>query len=98
MTAIDHAGWTGLTGVPPELVALAERCFTADGGLPLAVERGFLAGRWTGRGVVAFAHRDGDGRLIAAGAARPARGGASFTGLVDPAHMARSWVGGGTRR
>ncbi|MBU2665768.1 GNAT family N-acetyltransferase [Actinoplanes bogorensis] len=73
--------WIDLTGLPSELLALAERCFAADGGMPLATDRAFLARRWSGEGVTAFGLRAGDGRLVAAGAAR---GGPAFTGLIDP--------------
>ena len=83
------ADWSPVTGVPPELLALAERCLQADGGMPLATDPGFLARRWAAPGVVAFALRGDDGALLAAGAARPAGDGAVFTGLVDPAARSR---------
>ncbi|MFF5083028.1 GNAT family N-acetyltransferase [Actinoplanes sp. NPDC000266] len=97
MTAIDQTGWSSLTGVPPELVSLAERCFEADGGLPLATEPAFLARRWSSPGAVAFALRSSSAvgassaaaPLVAAGAVRPIAGGAAFTGLVDPAARGR---------
>jgi mycothiol synthase len=63
-----------------DLIALATRCFAADGGLPLATDPGFLRGRWTTPDTAAV--RDSDGRLVAAGAVRD---GPVFTGLVDPA-------------
>ena len=73
--------WIDLPGLPSELLALAERCFAADGGMPLATDRAFLARRWAGDGVSAFGLRAGDGRLVAAGSVR---GGPAFTGLIDP--------------
>jgi mycothiol synthase len=60
---------------------LAQRCFAADGGLPLAVEEWFLRRRWAGPDVVTDEVRDERGRLIAAAV----RNGGMYTGLVDPA-------------
>src|SRR5690349_14906179 len=65
-----------------ELVSLAGRCLAADGGLPLAADPGFLRRRWSG--FRAIQGRDGAGRLVAAGAVRPAAAGVTFCGLVDP--------------
>ena len=87
-TAADIA-WSPLTGLPPELITLSERCLQADGGMPLATDPAFLHRRWAARGVVAFALRDDDGELLAAGAARATPGGATFTGLVDPSVRGR---------
>jgi mycothiol synthase len=69
-----------------ELVALAQRCLAADGGLPLASDERFLRRRYFGAGATAVAGRTPDGRLVAAGSVRPtsADGGVSITGLVDP--------------
>jgi mycothiol synthase len=69
-----------------ELVSLATRCLAADGGLPLAAEPAFLRRRWRAPGVPTLQGRDHDGRLVAAGAARPTTvtGGVTFCGLVDP--------------
>jgi mycothiol synthase len=64
-----------------ELVSLASRCLAADGGMPLAADAEFLRRRWRGR---AIQGRDGAGRLVAAGVVRPAEGGVTFCGLVDP--------------
>ncbi|MBL7256664.1 GNAT family N-acetyltransferase [Paractinoplanes lichenicola] len=77
MTSTGETTWTELTGLPPELLALAERCYAADGGMPLATDPAFLGRRWAS----AFGLRAGDGSLLAAGAVRP---GPFFTGLVDP--------------
>ncbi|MCO8276289.1 GNAT family N-acetyltransferase, partial [Actinoplanes sp. TRM 88003] len=89
MTATGETMWTELTGVPAELLALAERCYAADGGLPLATDPGFLGRRWTGDGVAAFALPTADGSLLAAGAARLTPTGPAFTGLVDPSARGR---------
>jgi ribosomal protein S18 acetylase RimI-like enzyme len=67
-----------------DLVALAGRCLDADGGLPLAADPSFLHRRWMTPSTLAV--RDGDGRLIAAGAVRD---GAVLVGLVDPAARGR---------
>jgi mycothiol synthase len=74
-----------------ELVALALRCLAADGGLPLAADPAFLRRRWLADGTLAVQARDHDGRLLAAGAARPttAMGGVTFCGLVDPGARGR---------
>jgi mycothiol synthase len=68
------------------LVSLAARCLAADGGLPLAADPAFLRRRWQAPGTTTIQGRDHDGRLVAAGAARPtpATGGVTFCGLVDP--------------
>ena len=84
----EVTGWSPLTGLPPDLLTLAERCLDADGGMPLSTDPAFLHRRWAARGVVAFARRAADGALLAAGAARPTPGGAMFTGLVDPSARA----------
>ena len=92
---MTSAAWTTLAdadaGVPDELVALAERCLRADGGLPLAAEPWFLRRRWAAPGRRTFALRaDGGGAgpaggaLLAAGVACPAGGGVTVTGLVAP--------------
>ncbi|MEV4708278.1 N-acetyltransferase [Actinoplanes sp. NPDC049316] len=95
MTAVSahkDVAWVSLpfTDVA-ELAELAGRCLAVDGGLPLVADHGFLRGRWTGEAVRGLQVRDSDGRLVAAGALRPARGdgptwahGAIFVGLVDP--------------
>ncbi|GLY01965.1 GNAT family N-acetyltransferase [Actinoplanes sp. NBRC 101535] len=69
-----------------ELTGLVRRCLAVDGGLPLAVEPGFLRSRWAAPGSVAFAVRPstGDGRLLAALAVRPVDDGVAIIGLVDP--------------
>jgi mycothiol synthase len=90
MTATGETIWTELNGMPAELLALAERCYAADGGLPLATDPGFLGRRWAGEGVTAFGLRGADGGLLAAGAVR---GGPAFTGLVDPAARGRGLGG-----
>ncbi|GAA3946653.1 GNAT family N-acetyltransferase [Actinoplanes auranticolor] len=68
------------------LVSLAARCLAADGGLPLAADPAFLRRRWRAAGITTIQGLDHDGRLVAAGAARPttADGGVTFCGLVDP--------------
>ncbi|GAB2589500.1 hypothetical protein Aab01nite_41530 [Paractinoplanes abujensis] len=77
MTATGDTTWIELTGLPAELLALAERCYAADGGMPLATDPAFLGRRWAqGFGLAAE-----DGSLLAAGAVRS---GPFFTGLVDP--------------
>jgi len=88
MTATGETTWTELTGVPAELLALAHRCFAADGGMPLATDLGFLGRRWSGDEVTAFGLPAADGSLLAAGAVR---GGPAFTGLVDPAARGRGF-------
>jgi ribosomal protein S18 acetylase RimI-like enzyme len=94
VSAHEAVTWTAtpFTDVA-ELAELAGRCLAADGGLPLAADHGFLRGRWTGDAVRGLQVRGSDGRLVAAGALRPAPGdgepwahGAVFAGLVDPAH------------
>ncbi|MCY1138771.1 GNAT family N-acetyltransferase [Actinoplanes sp. Pm04-4] len=85
MTAPGQTVWTELTGLPDELLALAERCLAADGGMPLATDPGFLGRRWAAPGVSAFGLVAADGSLAAAGAARLTPSGPFFTGLVDPA-------------
>ncbi|WP_127501422.1 GNAT family N-acetyltransferase [Actinoplanes solisilvae] len=90
MTSTGETTWTDLNGVPPELLALASRCFAADGGMPLATDPGFLGRRWAGAGVTAFGLRGPDGGLLAAGAVR---GGPTFIGLVDPAARGRGLGG-----
>jgi GNAT superfamily N-acetyltransferase len=85
MTPTGPTRWTELTGMPAELLALAERCLVADGGLPLAADPGFLGRRWAGEDVSAFGARSADGTLLAAGAVRLTPTGPAFTGLVDPA-------------
>jgi mycothiol synthase len=75
-----------------ELVSLAARCLAVDGGLPLAADPAFLRRRWRAPGIPTMQGRDHDGRLVAAGDARPtatAAGGVTFCGLVDPAARAR---------
>lgn len=86
MTSTGETTWTELTGMPVELLALAERCYAADGGMPLATDPAFLGRRWAGDGVMAFGLRTGDGSLLAAGAVRR---GPTFTGLVDPGARGR---------
>ncbi|WP_249997920.1 N-acetyltransferase [Actinoplanes sp. M2I2] len=88
-TPTGQTSWTELTGLPAELLALAERCLAADGGLPLAADPGFLGRRWAGEDVSAFGLRAGDGTLLAAGAVRLTPAGPAFTGLVDPAARGR---------
>ena len=99
MTATGPTTWTELTGMPAELLALARRCLAADGGLPLAVEPGFLGRRWAGESVSAFALPSTGGDLLAAGAVRLTGSGATFTGLVDPDARGRGLGGlaGGVR-
>ena len=65
-----------------DLVALAERCLAADGGLPLAAEPAFLRRRWTEPGTITTSARDPQGRLIAAAAVRDET---IYTGMIDPA-------------
>ena len=89
MTATGRTTWTELTGLPAELLALAERCYAADDGLPLAIDPGFLGRRWAADGGSAFGLTAADGSLVAAGAARLTPGGPVFTGLVDPAARGR---------
>ncbi len=91
----DHGGveWrVGAAAEFGELAALVRRCLDRDGGLPLAVEDGFLRSRWLGERTTGIQARDGGGVLVAAGAVRPGPGGdgAVFGGLVDPA-----WRGAG---
>jgi ribosomal protein S18 acetylase RimI-like enzyme len=68
----------------PELVALAARCRTADGGLPLASDAGFLRGRWAAEGTETRARRDAEGRLLSAASLRPSGEGVRLAVLVDP--------------
>ncbi len=93
MTATGETTWTELTGVPADLLTLAERCYEADGGLPLATDPSFLGRRWTGERVSAFGVRAADGSLLAAAAARETPDGPAFTGLVDPAARGRGLGG-----
>jgi mycothiol synthase len=79
--------------VDDELIELAQRCLAADGGLPLAAEPWFLGRRWSGSGVITEEVRDGDGRLLAAGAVRPSGDGVAFTALVDPSARGRGHGG-----
>ncbi|GGN04578.1 GNAT superfamily N-acetyltransferase [Actinoplanes campanulatus] len=72
-----------------EIAGLVERCWAADGGLPLVVEPWFLRGRWFAPGTVRFAVRADGGALIGAAAVRPATDGPVITGLVDPAFRGR---------
>jgi mycothiol synthase len=72
-----------------DVADLAGRVLAADGGLPLVAEPGFLAGRFAGEGVRARGMRDEDGRLVAAGAVRPAQTGLVATGMVEPAWRGR---------
>ncbi|MCM4081318.1 GNAT family N-acetyltransferase [Paractinoplanes hotanensis] len=89
MTTTGRTTWTELTGLPAELLALAERCYAADDGLPLAIDPSFLGRRWAADGGSAFGLTAADGSLVAAGAARLTPGGPAFTGLVDPAVRGR---------
>ncbi|MFI7543273.1 GNAT family N-acetyltransferase [Actinoplanes sp. NPDC049599] len=92
MSLTDSVAWALLPfDDEGELVSLAARCLGADGGLPLAADPAFLRRRWRAPGIAAIQGRDHDGRLVAAGAARPttAVGGVTFCGLVDPAVRAR---------
>jgi mycothiol synthase len=87
-----------LTGLD-QLIELAQRCLDADGGLPLAVDPGFLRRRWTGAAMANLHASDAPGTLIAAGAVRPSApgsdagdvwaGGATFVGMVDPRFRGR---------
>ncbi|MFI7597840.1 GNAT family N-acetyltransferase [Actinoplanes sp. NPDC049681] len=71
--SLDGVAWTvAPLGVAEELTGLARRCLDADGGLPLSADPGFLRRRWTGDAVVNLQARTTDGRLVAAGAVRPA--------------------------
>jgi mycothiol synthase len=75
-----------------ELVDLAARSLATDGGLPLAADPAFLRRRWCAPGIGTLQGRDRDGRLVAAGAVRPASmtaDGVTFCGLVDPDVRAR---------
>lgn len=89
---MDHPGprpdveWRALTGHDLGGVTdLARRCRAVDGGLPSAESAGFLRDRYTGVGVAAVG-AVADGRLVAAGALRPAGDGVVLVGQVDPAH------------
>ncbi len=62
-----------------ELTGLIQRCLAADGGLPLAAEAGFVRSRWTGERITGVQARTSDGRLVAAGALRPAPSSAPST-------------------
>ena len=76
--------------VPDHLVALAQRCRRADGGMPLADDPAFLRRRWAAPGGVRFGLRAPDGSLLAAGTTCPVPdGGVIVTGLVDPAARGR---------
>ena len=75
--------------VPDDLVALAQRCRRADGGLPLADDPDFLRRRWAAPGGVRFGLRAPGGSLLAAGTTCPVADGVIVTGLVDPAARGR---------
>ncbi len=52
---------------PRDLVALAQCCLRADGGMPPADDPVFLRRRWAAPGGVRFGLRAPDGSLLAAG-------------------------------
>jgi mycothiol synthase len=73
-----------------ELVALAGRCLTADGGLPLAATAEFLARHYGGDDTATLAGFTPAGRLVAATSVRSLAGPASVVvGQVDPAFRGR---------
>jgi mycothiol synthase len=92
VSTTDSLTWAALPfDDDTDLISLAIRCLAADGGLPLAADPAFLRRRWRAPGIDTVQARHHDGRLIAAGAARPtaATGGVTFCGLVDPDFRAR---------
>ena len=92
VSTTDAVTWTSLSESDfDDLATLATRCLAADGGLPQADAPAFLRRRWAAGGVVTIAARGDGGRLVAAGAVRPATPGegSRFTGLVDPAARRR---------
>jgi mycothiol synthase len=70
------------------LVALAERCHAADGGLPE-----ITISRFAAEGAITTGGRMATGELVAAAAVRRLAPGAAVIGLVDPAHRGRG-IGG----
>jgi ribosomal protein S18 acetylase RimI-like enzyme len=94
VTAPSTVTWNPLSPADlPDLSRLAARVLAADGGLPLMADPSFLARRYTDDGVVGRAARADTGALLAAGAVRPDRPGATAkaiaTGIVDPAARGR---------
>src|SRR5689334_4798972 len=88
-TACGAAACGGASSVPDTLVALAQRCRRADGGMPLADNPQFMRRRWAAPGGVRFALRTPDGDLLAAGTTCPVADGVIVTGLVDPSFRGR---------
>lgn len=89
----DDVSWGRLDDADLDnLVALAGRCLAADGGLPLTAEPAFVRRRWAAEGSTTRIGRDGRGRLIAAGGARPTGDATTVTTLVDPGVRERGYA------